>query len=94
MQIEIYKVGQKLLHLSSPKWAPSEQLFAVSLENTDFPKKFFTMKIFSIKFVIKKVILILGVRWLLLLKNAHVPPKCFKLVCNNFWPTLYVYVQA
>ncbi len=83
--IYTYRVGQKLLYMDFPKWASPEQLFAVSSENTDFPKKLFNMKIFSIKFLIKKVILIFGVRWLLLLKNAHVSPKCFKPVCNNFW---------
>ncbi len=55
-----------------------------------FSEKNFNMKIFGIKFVIKNVILIFGVRWLFLLKNAHVSPKCFKPVCNNFWPTLYI----
>ncbi len=63
---------QKLLHLGSPKCAPPEQFFAVSSEKTDFSKEWFHMKIFSIKFVIKKV-LIFGLRWHLLLKNAHVP---------------------
>ncbi len=29
---------------------PANQLFAVSSANTDFPKKLFNMKIFSIKF--------------------------------------------
>ncbi len=50
-----------------------ENFFAVSSENFDFPKKLLNMKIFIIKFVIKKVILISGVRWLLLLKNAYIP---------------------
>ncbi len=48
------------------------QFLAVSSENNDFPKKLFNMKIFRIKLVIKKVILIFGVRRSLLLKNARV----------------------
>ncbi len=51
---------------------PADQFFAVSSENTDFPKKLFNTETFSIKFVIKKVILIIGVRWPLL-KNTRVP---------------------
>ncbi len=43
-------------------WAPPEQFFTISPENIDFPKKLFSMKIFSIKFVIKKVILKFGVK--------------------------------
>ncbi len=85
----IYGEDQKWLHMGSPKWTLPEQLFAVSSENTDFPTKLLNMKIFCMKFVTKKVILIFGVRWLLLLKNAHVSPKCFKPVYNNSCPTLY-----
>ncbi len=40
---------------------PPDLLFVVSSENTDFPKKLFK-KIFSVKFVIKKVTVIFGVR--------------------------------
>ncbi len=87
--LTIYRVGQKLLHIGSPKWAHLEQFFVVSSEDTDFKKKLFNTKIFSIKFVTKKVKLIFGVRWILL-KNAQVSPKCFKPVCNNFLPTLYI----
>ncbi len=34
-----FRVGQKLVHLSCPNWVSLEQFFAVSSENTDFPKK-------------------------------------------------------
>ncbi len=51
-------VGQKLF----THWAPPEQFFAVSPENTDSPKKLFNMKTFSIKFVIKKITFNFGVR--------------------------------
>ncbi len=61
-------MGQKLLYLGSPKGAPPEEFFAVSSENTDFPKKLFNMKIFSTELVIKKVTLVFGVRWFLLLR--------------------------
>ncbi len=50
-------VGQKLLHIKLSRWALSEQFFAVSQKNTDSLKKLFNMKIFSLKLVIKKVIL-------------------------------------
>ncbi len=42
-----------------------------------FLKKLLNMKRFSIKFVIKKVILIFGVRWPLLLKIAHISQNFF-----------------
>ncbi len=44
------------------------------------------MKIFSIKFVTKKVILIFGVRWLILLKNARVSPNELRdaQVCTGY----------
>ncbi len=70
-----YRLGQKLVHFDSHTWVPAEQFFAVSSENTDFPKKLCNMKIFSIRFAIKKVISIFGVRWLL--KNAYVPQNFF-----------------
>ncbi len=70
------RVGQKLVHLVSPKWVPPKQFFAVSSDNTDFPKKLFNMKIFSIKFVMKNVILIFGVRQSGLKKNyCSAPPQ-------------------
>ncbi len=40
-------------------------------------KKLFYKKIFSIQFLIKKVLFIFSVRWPLFLKNGHVPPKFF-----------------
>ncbi len=43
-------------------WAPPEHFFAVSAEKTDLPKKLFNVKIFSIKFVLKKIILNFGAR--------------------------------
>ncbi len=89
--VSLNRMGQKLLNMGFRKWAPPKQVFAVSSENTDFPKKLLNMKIFSIKFMTKEVILIFGVRWFFFLKNAHVCPKCFKLACNNFWHTLYIY---
>ncbi len=49
------------------------------------------MKVLSIKFVIKKIILIFGVRQPLLVKNGYVPQKFFGVMCTNFWLTLYVY---
>ncbi len=55
-------VGRKLLHIELPQWAPPEQFFAVFPENTDLTKNLLNMKICSIKFVIKKVILNSGVR--------------------------------
>ncbi len=54
-------MDQKLLHIRLPQWTLPKQFFAVSPENTDFTKKLFNMKIFSPKFVIKKVILNFGV---------------------------------
>ncbi len=39
-----------------------ELSFAVSSESANFLRKLFNMKIFSINFVIKKVILIFGIR--------------------------------
>ncbi len=78
--IYLYRASQKLLHMASPRPA-----FCSFFRKYDFLKKLFNMKIFSIKFVTKRVILIFGVRWLLL-KNAHVSPKCLKSMCNNFWP--------
>ncbi len=67
---------------------PQNSFLQFPQKKTDFLKKLLNMKIFSIKFVIKKVILIFGVRWSLLLKNSHVPPKFFWPMCTNFWPTL------
>ncbi len=54
-----------------------EQFFAVSPENTDFSKKLCNIKIFSIKFVINKVILNFGVRRPLLLKTMLMAPNIF-----------------
>ncbi len=57
------QVGPKVIvHLDSHNWVPPEQFFAVSWENTDFLKKLLYLKIFSIRFLIKKVILIFDVR--------------------------------
>ncbi len=78
---KLYRLGQKLLHIGSLKWAPPEQFFVVSSEKYWFSKK------------IVKFILIFGARWLLL-KNAHVSPKCFKPMCNNFWPTLCIRIEC
>ncbi len=75
--LDIYRVGQKLLHIGLPQWASSHRTVFYS----DFSKKLFNMKIFSIKFVIKKVILIFGVRWPLLLKTSHVPQSFFGHLC-------------
>ncbi len=75
------QVGPKLVHLGSP-----EQFFAVSSENIDFQKNLFNMKIFSIKFVIKKVMLIFGVRWPSSPKKRFVSPKFFWSMWTNFWP--------
>ncbi len=63
--------------MGSLKWAPQEQFFVISSEKYLFSKK------------IVKITLIFGARWLLL-KNAHVSPKCFQPACNNFWLTLYM----
>ncbi len=63
-------VGQKLLLLCFPNWVPPEQFFAVFSEKTDFLKKLLNLKLFSIKFVIKKVILIFGIRLPLVLKKC------------------------
>ncbi len=68
-----------------------EQFFAVSPENTDFPKKLFNMKIFSIKFMIKKGYIKF---WRKMThspkKNMFVSPKRFIVsLCINFCPTLY-----
>ncbi len=41
-------MGQKLVHLGSPKMGPPQQFFADSSENTDFSKKLLNMKIFRI----------------------------------------------
>ncbi len=49
----IPREGIKLVHLGFQLGSP-EQFFAVALQITDFPKKLFKMKIFSIKFVMKK----------------------------------------
>ncbi len=58
-----YEVGPKVSSLGlSSRWVPPEQFFAIFSGNTDFPKKLLNMKMFSIKFVIKKVMLISGVR--------------------------------
>ncbi len=46
--------GPKVSSLRQPNWVLPEKIFAVSSENTGFQKKLFNMKIFSIKFVIKK----------------------------------------
>ncbi len=66
---------------------PTEQFFAVSSEKTDFLKKLLNMKIFSIKFVIKKVILIFGTRWPLLLKKMLMSPNFFWPIYTNLWTT-------
>ncbi len=34
-----YRMRQKLVHLNYTNWIPLEQVFAVSSENTNFPKK-------------------------------------------------------
>ncbi len=60
-------LGLKLLHSGTPKWVSPEHFFVVASESTDTSKEIFNMKIFSIKFVIKKVILTFGVKGLLLL---------------------------
>ncbi len=68
-------------HIGGPKvithWASAElQSFAVSSENTDFSKKLFNMKIFSIKFMMWKGIFNFRVRWPLL-EKMPVSPKFF-----------------
>ncbi len=50
------------------------------------PKKLFNIKIFSIKFSIKKVTLIFSIRWRLLLKNGHVPAKFFSPIFSQNVP--------
>ncbi len=55
--------AKKLVHLGFSNWVTPKQFFAVSSENTDFPRKLFNMIILSTKFVIKMVVLIFGVRW-------------------------------
>ncbi len=82
-----YRVGQKLLPLGSHNWVPPEQFFAVSSKNTDFLKKLFNMEIFSIIFVIKRVIF--GVRWPLL-RNAHIPQNFFGPCVLTFGPLLFI----
>ncbi len=95
-------MNQKLVHLGFPKWVHPEKFFVVSSENTDFLKKLFNMKIFSIKLVVKKVTLIFGVRWPLLLKNAHNPknvfgPSCilmqwqYIVFCGKYWTLFLIY---
>ncbi len=79
-------VGQKLLHSGSPKLVTPEQFFQFTQKIMVSQKKLFNMKIFSIKFGIKKVTLIFGVRWLLLLKNAHVPQNVLNQCVITFGP--------
>ncbi len=78
--------GPKVIALRLQKMGSPGTVFAVSSENIDSTEKLFNMKIFSIKFVIKKVVIIFGARRVLFPKNVHDSPKCFKPVCNNFWP--------
>ncbi len=85
--------GLKVSSLELPKMGFPRTVFAVSSENTDFPKKLFNMKIFSINFVIKKEKLIFSVRYPPLLKNALVPQKFFSPCEPNFWPTLCLYLH-
>ncbi len=54
-----------------------EQFFAVSSENTDFPKKLFNMKIFSSKFVIKKDYINFWCKITPFPKKCSCPPKMF-----------------
>ncbi len=62
-RILMKKYGPKArFHLGSSDWVPPEQFFVISSENSNFPQKLLNMKIFSIKFMIKKVILISGAR--------------------------------
>ncbi len=82
----IYQVVQKLLHMGCLKWGPPEQCLVVPSENTDFPKKLCNMKVFSIRFMTKKVILIFSVRWLLIptcLLREESNKNCTTLACNK-----------
>ncbi len=76
-----HTVGQKLLHLGSSKWFPPKQFFAVSSENTDFSKKLFSMKIFSIKFAIKKGYINFWHKMTFFLKKFLCPPQNFFSPC-------------
>ncbi len=62
-------------------WAPPEQYLQFPQKILIFPKKLFNPKIVSIKFMMKKVVLIFGVRWPLLLKSAYVPQNFFSPIC-------------
>ncbi len=59
-----------------------KQFFVVSLKITLFLEKLLNKKIFSIKFPIKKVILIFGVRWLLTGRTVTKRPCCKQ---SNGW---------